>query len=504
MIIFFTLFFLNQGDCIPNYNNKTSVTTTTRVQTVDINLIKHTTPLSFPELKGNRIYGNASDTELLDGVSNRSDTSDYALQRRLRELEEQTKMIPLLQLQIQTLREERHTLQLQLKADERKSSSVSPPQPPPHMFQPCRISPVSLNSLDKHIKTIVRNPVKSIGTSTVNVLHRDVGCSPTQQPALPVKQFKTIAIATDFILPVSRSVNDQLYTESDIQKAIEMSQLKMKRERMTQLVSVGTQFTFVNNRSVSTTTMEVIVPKRVMNVTVIKPINIEPEVPSVVDKPSGVSLKSITDFQNTRSQSFSLENTEMRPQKKARSVVTQTTSPTQQSISTQHAPTAETRSTQSTSTITSLACKGTDTGDLITSRNKQQNTDRPLIKEQSCHTRDLIKCHDSSTNTHKPPISENRSTATNTEIVLSKSIGLNCDIEVHKYAPKSLDEITRIPRPQNFSPQGQRKFVRQNTFTVTKTTTKIPSPTSSSSQLQFGSLPPGGDFHSCPVEALLK
>lgn len=473
---------------------------TTRVQTVDVSLMKHAQPLSFPELKGNRIYGSASDTELLDGVSNRSDTSDHALQRRLRDLEEQTKMIPMLQLQIQTLREERHALQLQLKTDERKS--VSPPQPPPHMFQPCRISPVSLNSLDKHIKTIVRNPVKSIGTSTVNVLHRDVGCSPTQQPVVPVKKFKTIAIATDFILPVSRSVHDQLYTESDIQKAIEMSQLKMKRERMSQLVNVGTQFTFVNNRSVATTTVEVIVPKPVMNVTVIKPINIEPEVPSIVEKPSGVSLKSITDFQNARSQSFSLENTEMRPQKKARSVVTQTTSPTQQSISTQHAPTAETRSTQSTSTITSLACKATDTSDLITSKNKQQNTERPLIKEQACHTRDLIKCHDSSTNTHKEPVNEIRSTATNTEIVTSKSIGLNCDIEVPRHAPKSLDDITRIPRPQNFSPQGQRKFVRQNTFTVTKQTTKIPSPTSS--QLQFGSLPPGGDFHSCPVEALLK
>ena len=472
---------------------------TVRAQTVDVNVLKHATPLSFPELKGNRIYGTASDTELLDGVSNRSDTSERTLTRRLREQEEQLKMIPLLQLQIQTLRDERHQLQLQLK-----STSVSPQHAPPHMFQPCRISPVSLNSLDKHIKTIVRNPVKSIGTSTVNVLHRDVGCSPTVQPTLPVKKFKTTSVATDFILPVSRSCHDQLYTESDIQKAIEMSQLKMKRERMSQLVSVGTQFTFVNNRSVATTTMEITVPKPVMNVTVIKPINIEPEVISVTEKQSSVSLKSITDFQNTRSQSFSLENTEMRPQKKARSVVTQTTSPTQQSISTQHAPTAETRSTQSTSTITSLACKATDTGDLITSKNKQQNTEMPLIKEQACHTRDLIKCHDSSTNTHKEPVCEIRSTATNTEVVSSKSIGLNCDIEIHKHAPKSLDENTRIPRPHNFSPQGQRKFVRQNTFTVTKTTSKIPSPTTSSSLLQFGSLPPGGNFHNCPVEALLK
>lgn len=474
--------------------------TTTRVQTVDVRLNEHATPLSFPELKGNRIYGNASDTELLDGVSNRSDTSDYAQHRRLRELEEETKMIPLLQLQIHTLREERHALQLQLKSYEQNSSSVSPPQPPPHMFQPCRISPVSLNSLDKHIKTIVRNPVKSIGTSTVNALHRDVGCSPTLQSAFPVKKFKTIAVATDFILPVSRSVNDQLYTESDIQKAIEMSQSKIKRERMSQLVSVGTQFTFVNNRSVSTTTMESNVPKPVMNVTVIKPINIEPEVPIVMEKPLGVSLKSITDFQNTGS----LDNTEMRSQKKARSVVTQTTSPTQQSVSTQHVPTAETRSTQSTSTTTSLACKATDTCDLITSENKQQNTERPSIKEQACHTRDLIRYHDSSTNTHKQPVREIRSTATNTETVSTKAIGLNCDIEIYKHAPKSLDEITRIPRPQNFSPQVQRKFVRQNTFTVTKTTTKIPSPTSSSSHLLFGSLPPGDDFHSCPVEALMK
>lgn len=447
---------------------------------------------------GNQIYGSVSDTEMMDGVSNRSDTSEQALQRRVRDLEEQMKVIPMLQLQIQTLREERHALQLKLKGDERKSVS------PPHMFQPCRISPVSLNSLDKHIKTIVRSPVKSIGTSTVNVLHRDVGCSPKQQPTLPVKKFKTIACATDFVLPVSRSLHDQLYTESDIQKAIEMSQLKMKRERMAQLVNVGTQFTFVNNRSVATTTMEVIVPKPVMNVTVIKPINIEPEVPCIVEKPSVVSLKSITDFQSARSQSFSLENTEMRPQKKARSVVTQTTSPTQQSISTQHAPTAETRSTQSTSTITSLACKATDTGDLITSKHKQQNTERPSIKEQASHTRDLIKCHDSSTNTHKEPVNEIRSTATNTDTITSTSIGLNCDIDVPRQAPKSLDDITRIPRPQNFSPQGQRKFVRQNTFTVTKQTTKIPSPSPTSSQLQFGSLPPGGDFHSCPVEALLK
>lgn len=152
---------------------------------------------------------------------------------RIRDLEEQAKLIPLLQLQIQALRDERRLLQAQLESRASSASSTSPhPQP---VFQAHRISPVSLNSV-KLAPSIIA-PKRTTGTNTNSVLLRDVGCSPESVN-------KTIhkGSSTDFVMKV---VGDggRLYTERDLKKAIEMAHSKMRKATST----VGTQIDEIEN-----------------------------------------------------------------------------------------------------------------------------------------------------------------------------------------------------------------------------------------------------------------
>lgn len=152
---------------------------------------------------------------------------DGALQRRIDDLEEQAKLIPLLQIQIQALRDERQLLQSQLESRASSASSSSPhPQP---VFQAHRVSPVSLNSLK--IAPIVV-PKRTLGTNTNSVLHRDVGCSPDG-----VSKVVHRGLGTDFSLKIEGD-GGRLYTERDLKKAIEMAHAKMRK----QSVTVGTQF----------------------------------------------------------------------------------------------------------------------------------------------------------------------------------------------------------------------------------------------------------------------
>ena len=169
--------------------------------------------------------------ELIDGVSLDMQLDKDVIQRKIRDLEEQAKLIPLLQLQNQALRDERQNLQSQLESRASSTSSSSPlPQP---VFQAHRVSPVSLNSI-KMTPVIPKRNNRSTGTNTSLVIKREIGVGSSPEAAV-----KTVhkGVSTEFIM---RTEGDggRLYTESDLKKAIEMAHAKMRKTTAT----VGTQF----------------------------------------------------------------------------------------------------------------------------------------------------------------------------------------------------------------------------------------------------------------------
>lgn len=152
-------------------------------------------------------------------------------EHRMHDLEEQAKLIPLLQIQIQALKDERLYLQSQLESRSSSTSSSSPHPLPQPVFQAQRVSPVSLNAM-KFAPVVPKRNNRSTGTNTNVTLFRDVGCSPEIAPKVVHK-----GISTDFTLKVDGD-GGRLYTERDLKKAIEMAHAKMRKSTAT----IGTQF----------------------------------------------------------------------------------------------------------------------------------------------------------------------------------------------------------------------------------------------------------------------
>lgn len=152
---------------------------------------------------------------------------DGTLQRRIRDLDEQSKLIPLLQMQIQALRDERQQLQSQLESRASSTPSSSPQHQP--VFQAQRVSPVSLNAL-KIAPAVI--PKRTTGTNTNAVLRRDVGCSSDA-----VGKMIQRGTSTDFAMKIEGD-GGRLYSERDLKRAIEMAHAKMRKATTT----VGTQF----------------------------------------------------------------------------------------------------------------------------------------------------------------------------------------------------------------------------------------------------------------------
>lgn len=168
--------------------------------------------------------------ESIDGAQLDVCSSEAAMRGKIRDLEEQTKLIPLLQLQIQALRDERQHLQSQIESRSSSTSSSSPhPQP---VFQAQRVSPVCLNAM-KIPPTVPKRSNRSTGTNTNLLLKRDVGCSP-EVLAKTVQR----GVSTDFILKIEGD-GGRLYTERDLKKAIEMAHAKMRKAT----ASIGVQAT---------------------------------------------------------------------------------------------------------------------------------------------------------------------------------------------------------------------------------------------------------------------
>lgn len=134
------------------------------------------------------------------------------------DLEEKTKLIPLLQLQVQKLKNERDHLQRML--EKISTSQQFQKQNVPTAFQPQRVSPVSLNSL-KIANTISK---RTVSTNTTTTVWRDVGCSPA-----PLLKTTNQGIMTDLSLKIDDENSGKLYTEKDLLGEIEKDRLKLKK-----------------------------------------------------------------------------------------------------------------------------------------------------------------------------------------------------------------------------------------------------------------------------------
>lgn len=126
--------------------------------------------------------------------------------------------------------------------------------------------------------------------------------------------------------------------------------------------------------------------------------------------------------------------------------------------------------------------KATDSNDLIRVVHKLSMTEVSPKRDQMVHTGDLLKVQQAGTNTPPALVAITRSTASNTNLVTLKSIGTNCENQTESLSLSHLGNSSKIPRP---SPMAQRKFVRQDTFTVSESESPL-------------------EVKECPAEKLLK
>lgn len=203
-------------------------------------------------------------------------------------------------------------------------------------------------------------------------------------------------------------------------------------------VACGSPVILSKNASIST-------DKPHLMMTLVKGITIEP----VITIPPQEKISSVP--------SLSLQDMSKTPV--ARSSATQTLNPSMQPKSTQSAPL--------------LISKATDSIDLIRLAHKQSMTNVLEKRDQMVYTSDLVKVSQVGTNTAPVSAPSMRSTACNTTSVDQRCVGITCKIQSDpiESAPVTLANLSRIPRP---SPVGERKFVRQETFTVSQSSQECP------------------------------
>lgn len=121
---------------------------------------------------------------------------------------------------------------------------------------------------------------------------------------------------------------------------------------------------------------------------------------------------------------------------------------------------------QATQISPSVINKATDANDLIRLVHKMSQSEVLQKRDQMVHTKDLVQLHQTGTNTPLAVVPITRSTASNTNAVTTKTVGVNCENQSETLgALLNQQGNSKIPRP---SPMAQRKFVRQETFTVSK------------------------------------
>ncbi|XP_063699459.1 KN motif and ankyrin repeat domain-containing protein 2 [Culicoides brevitarsis] len=485
---------------------------------------------------------------------------------RMKDLEDQVKLIPNLQNQLVTLKKEKqqlHTelrkaeetyqrqLQEQLEQQEKSFRSASKSTSPPTtttsgIFTPQRVSPVSLSSLNDHIKTTqATKQQRSTGTQGTPIT-RDVGCSPP-----PVTKTYSTGVYTD----ISIAPTEKIYTKRDLEASLKEQKHKQDLDRLRKSISVGVQISdgrsCSSSRQTGTQTVPLIDAIQKTTIAVMcRPeqrdvsVSYAPQLRSVgisdhtIDAPKcekcdirkfsvavgpdtvaevkpslpGISLKAL----DQRSLSFSLaENEKLKIRRKHAGVQV---SSAMSNAAIQHSPLLVTKQVQySPDTIT----QQTDTKGLIDTKNNFTLTDHRLHKsKESATNTEVIRTRENGTNVK---IHEKTSDfGTNTEKIHKKdaSCGELTSVQQQKghiqivcaenYCDSCKDSIkslakefakatekppmtlsltksnvmttstesmianerktteSKIPKPAltTPSPTAQRKFVRQNTYTV--------------------------------------
>ena len=361
-----------------------------------------------------------------NGGDNLPSATETFYKTRIFDLEEQTKLIPLLQMQIESLKNEQKQLLLQLEASRAPSSSSSSSPPQQTHFQIHRVSPVSLTSMKLNANVLTK---RNVGTNTVIISQRDIGIMSEK------KTFSNAATTTDFRLSCDGD-GGRLYSEKDLKKTVELVHSKMRKA----MVSVGTQHneikplrdigvgTKIHVSHASSSTDEphlVMTPTKVINIES-QPVLVDPITSSI----SSISLKDMAKPPVTRHN---------------------TTQTTQGAVNHQMIQ------------VTPYGCnKSTDSIDLIRTVHRAIGTEMIFKRDQNVNTSDLVKTQNIATNTLAEPKVTKRTTSSNTEAVVTKTIGVNYEPAIE---PSSSREsmTSKIPRP---SPSVQRKFTRQDTFTI--------------------------------------
>uniref|UniRef100_A0A336LCA0 CSON006654 protein n=1 Tax=Culicoides sonorensis TaxID=179676 RepID=A0A336LCA0_CULSO len=526
------------------------------------------------------------DIDTASEISYGSEISKTALQHireqmalslsRMKELEDQVKLIPNLQNQLATLKEEKRQLNLELKKAEEfyqrqlqneleqqqlrsNSKSSSPPTTVTSgIFTPQRVSPVSLTSLNdtyNNIKTNMQNKkqLRTTGTSCTPIT-REVGCSPP-----PIIKTSTTGVYTD----ISIGPTEKIYTKRDLEATLKEQNHLRDLEKIRKSISVGVQINdgilkpSSRQSGTQTTALKDVVEKTTVSImcrpeqrdvgvlyapqlrsvgvsdhTTTDPVcekcNIrkysvsvgpDEQSPSIVNV--GISLKAL----DQRSSSFSLgENEKLKLRRKHAAVQC---SAMLSNASTQHSPLVATKQVQySPDTIT----QQTDTRGLVETKNNYTLTDHKKANKQkdSYTNTEAVKTRENGINVR---IQEKRTDhSTNTELIQKRDFGCGdllprghihiacaenyCDtckdsikslarefaktsmaekplqlskspVETTSTPINSTQELTsskkngvmstsltqsesKIPKPSvtTPSPTAQRKFVRQNTYTL--------------------------------------
>ncbi|XP_032589958.1 uncharacterized protein LOC6560306 isoform X3 [Drosophila grimshawi] len=155
--------------------------------------------------------------------------------KRLKDLEEQVKVIPDMEMELNSLRSEKQRLQRRNEELLRgQRQTPSPPSPglknaSPVQFTPQRISPVSLESLGARMRSSSISP---------SIIRRDVAT----QAASKVIATRDIAVGSPLsVRHVGTQQTETLYSQLELKQKIEQALSESKQQRLRHLISVGTQ-----------------------------------------------------------------------------------------------------------------------------------------------------------------------------------------------------------------------------------------------------------------------
>ncbi|KAH8410863.1 hypothetical protein KR222_002613 [Zaprionus bogoriensis] len=161
--------------------------------------------------------------------------------KRLKDLEEQVKVIPDMESELSSLRAEKQRLQRRneelLRAQRQTPSPPNPPGPPspgiktasPVQFTPQRISPVSLESLGARMRSNSISP---------SIIRRDVGT----QAASKAISTRDVAVGSQLSTRhVGTQQAEALYSQLELKQKIELALADSHKQRLRHLISVGTQ-----------------------------------------------------------------------------------------------------------------------------------------------------------------------------------------------------------------------------------------------------------------------